>query len=727
MRILVDHSGYPLLNVGDVAMLQACVRRLQNLWPNADIQVFTDSPERLEQHCAGVTAVAPTFVGRGAASVAPMSFQLAAEQIWKMAMPLLTRSKRRSGSADLSSDPCRVLEAVRQADLVVSSGGGFISDVCWWHGVGVLSVLAMAQRLGTPTAMFGQGIGPLTHPVLTRLVTLTMPRLLVIGLREGSGSVPLLRARRVGQERIQVTGDDSLLLATMTERPPTGIAIGLNIRVASYSGIDTSVASQAVAVTSESARRRGVTTLVLPVSRNKFDSDLKALRACGAGHGDNVAGHEFADIHTPEELAEHAARCRVIVTGSYHAAVFGLAAGVPAVCITSSRYYDLKFEGLGALFPGGCHLVRPGPLFERELSDAIDRAWETSETGRDSIHSAALAQVAKADEIYTRFKSLVTPDDNSVLVGERSVFQHEQAMGLSASAYLAGKVIVYSIAALIQGIIAAITIAAKGLPTRGALLGRGALKGAAKLYVTPVATTVASALVRLAPPPLASLTVLVKKMGRERCRYSRNRSFSMFRLLATAHRKTDYKRWADPSSLEASWQPRTRTAAALVPNCSRVIEFGAGNRTLERYLDPSCTYVASDIVDRGPGTIICDLNQRPLPDLGASHDVAVFMGVLEYLRDVPSVLDWLAKHVPVCVLSYVYAENNRYSLRGMREAIGRLQAGWMNNYREDELRSLFRERGFVLLREERWEDRTGLFVFSQRRSLAGDAAAIRRP
>ena len=103
------------------------------------------------------------------------------------------------------------------------------------------------------------------------------------------------------------------------------------------------------------------------------------------------------------------------------------------------------------------------------------------------------------------------------------------------------------------------------------------------------------------------------------------------------------------------------------------------------------------------------------------------MGVLEYLRDVPSVLDWLAKHVPVCVLSYVYAENNRYSLRGMREAIGRLQAGWMNNYREDELRSLFRERGFVLLREERWEDKTGLFVFSQRRSLAGDAAAIRRP
>jgi polysaccharide pyruvyl transferase WcaK-like protein len=383
VRILVDQSGYPLLNVGDIAMLQACVRRLQNLWPNADIQVFTFAPERLERYCAGVTAV-------GAASIAPTWFQAATGDMWKVAMLP------------------RVRKAVRQADLVVSSGGGFINDIFWTHGVGVLSVLAMAQRLGKPTAMFGQGIGPLTHPGLTHLVTRAMPRLLVIGLREGLGSVPLLRARRVEQERIHVTGDDALLLAAMTERPRTGTAIGLNVRVASYSGINTSVASQVAAITSESARRRGIAALALPVAHHRVDSDLEALRTCGVRREDNGARHDFVDIDTPEELAARAARCRVVVTGSYHAAVFGLAAGVPAVCITNSRYYDLKFEGLGAQFPSGCHLVRPGPLFERELSEAIDRAWETSETRRDSIHSAALAQVAEADQAYTRFKSLVT-------------------------------------------------------------------------------------------------------------------------------------------------------------------------------------------------------------------------------------------------------------------------------------------------------------------------------
>jgi Methyltransferase domain len=191
----------------------------------------------------------------------------------------------------------------------------------------------------------------------------------------------------------------------------------------------------------------------------------------------------------------------------------------------------------------------------------------------------------------------------------------------------------------------------------------------------------------------------------------------VLRVIAALRQKTDYRRWAEPRNIYASWETRTRRAAALVPNHSRVIEFGAGKRILERYLDPSCTYVPSDIVDRGPGTIVLDLNRRPLPDLGAStYDAAVLMGVLEYLRDVPSVIDWLAKHVPVCVVSYACARSNGYSLRGMCGTVGRLNHGWMNNYCEEELRSLFRERGFESLREDRWENQR-LFVFSQRPSL----------
>jgi hypothetical protein len=187
----------------------------------------------------------------------------------------------------------------------------------------------------------------------------------------------------------------------------------------------------------------------------------------------------------------------------------------------------------------------------------------------------------------------------------------------------------------------------------------------------------------------------------------------MLRAITAFRQKTDQKRWANPRNIYSSWEPRTKIAAALVPNNSRVIEFGAGNRVLERYLDPSCTYVPSDLVDRGPGTIICDLNQRPLPDLGKDvYDVAVLLGVVEYLRDVPTVLDWLAELVPVCVLGFKPAKFNGNSPRALLETVLRRRAGWINNYSEQDVRSFYRERGFELQRDENWENQR-LFVFSR--------------
>src|SRR5690349_16692383 len=96
----------------------------------------------------------------------------------------------------------------------------------------------------------------------------------------------------------------------------------------------------------------------------------------------------------------------------------------------------------------------------------------------------------------------------------------------------------------------------------------------------------------------------------------------------------DVERWADPHNLSEKWDERTKLIAQLIPNDSRVIEFGAGRRRLESYLHPSCTYFASDLVSRGSGTIVFNLNARPLPDL--THlglNVAVFGGVLEYVSD----------------------------------------------------------------------------------------------
>ena len=81
------------------------------------------------------------------------------------------------------------------------------------------------------------------------------------------------------------------------------------------------------------------------------------------------------------------------------------------------------------------------------------------------------------------------------LVGERMIFQRERAVGLSASAYLMAKIIVYSTAALIgTAVMVAIMTIGKGTPAHGgALLGPGVPEGVLELYLGLAFTAIASA------------------------------------------------------------------------------------------------------------------------------------------------------------------------------------------------------------------------------------------
>ncbi|WP_370486061.1 ABC transporter permease [Mycobacterium sp. pUA109] len=96
------------------------------------------------------------------------------------------------------------------------------------------------------------------------------------------------------------------------------------------------------------------------------------------------------------------------------------------------------------------------------------------------------------------------------LVGERAIFRREQSVGLSASAYLAAKVIVYSLAALIQtAILTAIVVLGKGPPKRGAdLLGSPLLE----LFLALAVTAIVSALIGLALSSLAKSTEQILPM-----------------------------------------------------------------------------------------------------------------------------------------------------------------------------------------------------------------------
>src|SRR5207247_1445010 len=106
------------------------------------------------------------------------------------ALGKLKRRVRRTDTSSLDS----FLDSLHRADLVIAAGGGYIADAFSTHALAVLDILATARRCGTPTAMLGQGLGPIQNRELRSRVRQVLPGVGLIGLREGRAGLPLLES-----------------------------------------------------------------------------------------------------------------------------------------------------------------------------------------------------------------------------------------------------------------------------------------------------------------------------------------------------------------------------------------------------------------------------------------------------------------------------------------------------------------------------------------------------
>lgn len=168
--------------------------------------------------------------------------------------------------------------------------------------------------------------------------------------------------------------------------------------------------------------------------------------------------------------------------------------------------------------------------------------------------------------------------------------------------------------------------------------------------------------------------------------------------LGTSIRKmtggSDFKRWGRREALFEGWDGRTERIANLVVPGASIIEFGAGRMVIRNYLPESCKdkYTPSDIVDRGPGTLVCDLNADLPPDFGR-HDVAIFSGVLEYVNDVPALVSCLYQHTDQIIASYAVTESNKRSRRAR---------GWVNDFSSQDFLKIFENAGYICNHNEMW-------------------------
>jgi polysaccharide pyruvyl transferase WcaK-like protein len=251
--------------------------------------------------------------------------------------------------------------------------------------------------------MLGQGIGPLGGPALRRRAAAVLPGVELIALREGLAGPGLLRDLGVAAERVVVTGDDAIELAYARGPADAGEDVGVNIRVSGNSGVESAaVAGLASAVRSFLERRR-VGMVPVPIARGQAH-DAVVLEDFARTVGAPLCG--TLDPATPGAVVQQLGRCRILVTGAYHAAVFALSRGIPVVCLSNSEYYHHKFDGLAAQFGTGCWQVRLDGSAAEHLTSAMESAWRDAPSLREPLRRAAAAQVALGREAYQRLERL---------------------------------------------------------------------------------------------------------------------------------------------------------------------------------------------------------------------------------------------------------------------------------------------------------------------------------
>ena len=185
------------------------------------------------------------------------------------------------------------------------------------------------------------------------------------------------------------------------------------------------------------------------------------------------------------------------------------------------------------------------------------------------------------------------------------------------------------------------------------------------------------------------------------------------RRRSVAQRTTDATRWMDPDSYLPFWDGRAVAVGPLLRDRRWVCDIGCGRQALRTQLGAGTRYLPADIRGWTGDTEICELNQGRLPRRSLLRcDVAVMLGVLEYIVDPGLLLTRLHRYAEHLLLTYCVPE---------LWTVDRAGFGWVNALSESDLRALLIDAGYMVTGTCRFEDRQ-LVVQARARSFG----AVRR-
>lgn len=438
MRILFDQGVYDLRNKGNVALTQVAVRRVSRMWPQASLEVMTSAPQILRLYCPNANAASPEgqpypqqLFRRIPLPILRLILE-AREEVWHRRPTLggdlnsLLRSKGNDNKPAMGAtspnqlpaegDGLSAFDQVNGRNLLIATGAQYMSDACRDDALRVLDRLEAAHKLGIPTAMVGQGLGPFDDPELRARVCTVLPHVDLIFVRDRLSAPSLLDSLGVDPAQVIFTGDDAIELAYEARAQTRGTAIGISLRIAHYTQVGTKHIEILRLVLQRAALKYKAKSVAIPISHSIHEQDDQVIHQVLRGQGNVSYGRWRFD--PPQEIVKTIGHCRIVVTGAFHTAVFALAQGIPAVGLARSSMYLGKFESLADQFGPACQIVALNDQnLQDKLARAIDTAWESAEECKPQLLAAAARQIELGQAAYRRLYELVESGKRKSAVG----------------------------------------------------------------------------------------------------------------------------------------------------------------------------------------------------------------------------------------------------------------------------------------------------------------------
>ena len=418
MRILLDQAVHDHRNQGNNVLLDTALKRFKAFWPDAEFGIISHAPHLCRYYFPNAIPVSPeTLLPLAGSADIPhkllplfawrLLFEIRDFHMVQVLLKIFLTSRKKDDRWSVKDEVPENLNGaggkypgMTNYDFYVLTGGGYMCDSDKRFMLKVFDRLEKAVELGIPAVMVSQGVGPLGDSDLIKRGREVLPKIDYIMIREERATLPILDMLNVPRAKVVMTGDDAIEPAYLAHSEIMGNGIGLSLRIAQYTNVNAGNIASLKPLILQKAKQYNAELVAVPIDIN--DSDKSYVEEIISDYGKSYSPWGKFDNHA--ELIHRTSRCRVMVSGTFHAAVFAVSQGIPVIALANSTEYQIKATGLTAEFgEDGCRVINlSDPKFVERFFEAFDLAWSSAENLRPRLLQEAKRQINMGYHAYQK-------------------------------------------------------------------------------------------------------------------------------------------------------------------------------------------------------------------------------------------------------------------------------------------------------------------------------------